>query len=227
MGVMLSVITVFVYVMNDRPDLHLWHTVKLNEEYKVAREAEITSFDDYMNLEDRLFTQLKTDIYDPVSKLSNEHFNRFNQGSLVDPTHFKKNWNRSFILEPVQSRGGVLLLHGLSDLPYSLRALALTLYKQGYYVLGLRMPGNGTAPSGLVYASWQDMASAVRLAAAHVRQQIGEQQPMVFVGYSMGAAQVVNYSLQALQDKSLPSAEVLVLISPAVGVSKIAALAVW
>ena len=43
----------------------------------------------------------------------------------------------------------------------------------------------------------------------------------------MGAAQAVNYSLDALQDKSLPRAESLVLISPAIGVSAVAALAIW
>ena len=68
----------------------------------------------------------------------------------------------------LKAQGGVLLLHGLTDSPYSLRALALTLNAHGYRVLGLRLPGHGTAPSGLVTLKWQDMAAAARIAMAHL-----------------------------------------------------------
>ncbi len=227
LGAALSAVAVLVYLLNDRPDLHAWHTVKLDKEYTVASESTIKSLADYLELEGELFAQLQTDIYDVPSTLPRSELNRFDRNSLADPTHFNKNWNRSFIFKPEKPRGSVLLLHGLSDSPYSLRALALTFYQQGYYVLGLRLPGNGTAPSGLVTAKWQDMASAVELAVAHVAQQIETQQPIYLVGYSMGAALAVNYSLQALQDETLADAEALVLVSPAIGVSEIAALAVW
>ena len=43
----------------------------------------------------------------------------------------------------------------------------------------------------------------------------------------MGAALAVNYSLDAIKDKNLRPADALVLISPAIGVSAVAALAVW
>jgi len=60
------------------------------------------------------------------------------------------NWNRSFVLPQEEPALGVLLLHGLSDSPYSLKALGERLNGQGAMVLGLRIPGHGTAPSGLV-----------------------------------------------------------------------------
>lgn len=226
-GILIGAVTLYIYLMNNRPDLYLWHSVYLDEEYSISKQAEITSFDDYLALEDKLFKQLQTDIYSRPSTLPHNELNRFENGSLADPGSYPKNWNRSFILKPDQPRGGVLLLHGLSDSPYSLRALAEKLYQQGYYVLGLRMPGHGTAPSGLKHASWQDMAAAVKLAMDHVNRQIGTQQALYILGYSMGAAQAVNYSLDALQDKSLRRADAMVLISPAIGVSGVAALAVW
>ncbi len=226
-GTLVGAITLYIYLMNDRPDLSLWHTVNLDEEYTVEKQTEVASFEAYLELEDRLFKQLQTEVYSEVSSQKLNQLNRFENGSLANPSSYPINWNRSFILKPDQPRGGVLLLHGLSDSPYSLRALAKELYQQGYYVLGLRMPGHGTAPSGIVHASWQDMASAVKLAASHINKQIGLQKPMYMIGYSMGAAQAVNYSLTALQDKTLRQAEALVLISPAIGVSGVAALAVW
>lgn len=226
-GILIGAVTLYIYLMNNRPDLYLWHTIYLDEEFTIEKQAEIASFDDYLALENKLFQQLQIDIYSKPSTLPRSEVNRFENGSLADPGSYPKNWNRSFILKPDHPRGGVLLLHGLSDSPYSLRSLAKELYQQGYYVLGLRMPGHGTAPSGLVHASWQDMAAAVKLAADHVSRQIGAQQPLYMVGYSMGAAQAVNYSLDALQDKNLRQSDAMVLISPAIGVSGFAALAVW
>ena len=38
---------------------------------------------------------------------------------------------------------GVLLIHGLTDSPYSLRRVGQILYERGFYVLGLRLPGHG------------------------------------------------------------------------------------
>jgi len=43
----------------------------------------------------------------------------------------------------------------------------------------------------------------------------------------MGAAQAVNYSLDALRNNKLRRADAMVLISPAIGVTAVAALAVW
>jgi alpha-beta hydrolase superfamily lysophospholipase len=213
--------------MDSRPDLQLWHTVHLDEEYSVSKSVKINTFDGYLRLEDRLFKQLQTEVYDKPLMIPDSRLNRFDKKSLSDPTHYRKNWNRSFILAPENPRGGVLLLHGLSDSPYSVRSLAQSLFRQGYYVLGLRMPGHGTTPSGLVNVSWQDMALAVTLAVGQVSNNIGMQKPMYLLGYSMGAAQAVHYSLRALQDKKLRRADAMVLISPAIGVSEIAALAVW
>ena len=42
----------------------------------------------------------------------------------------------------------VLMLHGMSDSPYSLRHLAEVYRARGFVVLIPRMPGHGTAPSG-------------------------------------------------------------------------------
>ena len=227
LGAFFSAVMVFIYLMDSRPDLHPWHTVELDEEYTVEKLGKVSSFDDYLKLEDRLFEQLQTEIYNAPLTMPESRLNRFDKNSLADPTHYQKNWNRSFTMAPDNPKGGVLLLHGLSDSPYSVRALAIKLYRQGYFVLGLRMPGHGTAPSGLVHASWQDMAAAVKLAVQHVSMKAGPQQPLYLLGYSMGAAQAVNYSLDALQDKNLRRADAIVLISPAIGVSSIAALAIW
>jgi hypothetical protein len=53
-------------------------------------------------------------------------FNRYSAGSRSDPGVWPVNWNRTFHLAPAPgaaSRGAALLLHGLTDSPYSLRSI--------------------------------------------------------------------------------------------------------
>ena len=125
-----------------------------------------------------------------------------------------------------QPRAKVLLLHGLSDAPYSLRAMAQQLHGAGATVLGLRVPGHGTAPSGLVHVTWQDMAAAVQLAVEHLANSGGES-PLYIVGYSNGAALAVHHVLANLDDTTAPRIAGLVLLSPEIGVTPAAAFAVW
>jgi len=113
--------------------------------------------------------------------------NRYGRNSLSDRGNASPNWNRSFELTTTTPKAGVLLLHGMSDSPYSLRPLGQTLNAAGATVLGMRMPGHGTAPSGLVEITWQDMAAAVRLAMRHVATQVGERS-LYIVRYLTGAA---------------------------------------
>lgn len=125
-----------------------------------------------------------------------------------------------------QPRAGVLLLHGMSDSPYSLRNLGERLHEAGAYVVGLRIPGHGTAPSGLIEVTWQDMEAAVKIAVSHLAVE-AKGQPLHIVGYSNGGALAVNYALAAANESSLPQVSSLALLSPEIGLTKVAALAIW
>ena len=120
----------------------------------------------------------------------------------------------------------MLLLHGYSDSPYSLRGFAQMMRDAGAYVLGLRIPGHGTIPSALKYTTAEDMTAAVRLAMHHVKSAMGDR-PILIVGYSNGAALALNYDLEAVEDATLPMAAGLVLMSPEIGVTRAAAYASW
>jgi hypothetical protein len=130
--------------------------VNLDAEFRAADAASVKTLDDYRRLEDRLFAQLVERVYGAVGDADRRALNRFSAGSLSDPLPYAPNWNRTFELVPDRPRGGAVLLHGLSDSPYSVRALAELLYVRGYWVVGLRLPGHGTAPSGLLHVAWED-----------------------------------------------------------------------
>ncbi len=201
-----------------------WHTEKLDEEFTADKTDEVKTFDDYLQLEDRLFKQLDEKVYAQSPTGPDYKLDRYSPGSAADPRKKNPNWNRSFELSTDKPQGAVLLLHGMSDSPYSLHTLGKTLNQNNYWVVGLRMPGHGTAPSGLRYITRHDMAAAVRLAMTHLGNKV-KNQPVHIIGYSNGATLALEYTLDALEGKNAPVPASLVLISPAIGIHPAAAMA--
>jgi len=223
-GLVLVGVAFYVRFLSSGPELKPWHQVQFKSEFTVAREKEITTLEDYRKLEDRLFDELRTRVLERIDPKDRRPLNRFNPGSYSDPATWPLNWNRTFQLGPAQAPAAVLLLHGLTDSPYSLRSIGDHLATRGFRVIGLRLPGHGTAPAGLLSFEIEDMQSAVRLAMRDLRRQLGASAPIYVVGYSNGAAIAVDYALSALDGDSLPRPAGLVLISPAIGISKLAVL---
>jgi alpha-beta hydrolase superfamily lysophospholipase len=225
-GGLIAGIAGMAVVLNDRPDLHVWHKADLDEEFTI--DSEVDDFAGYRALEDRLFAQLDREVYDELSSPSHEarKLNRYDRGGLADPQRWPRNWNRSFEMPHESPSAGVLLIHGMSDSPYSMRSLAERVHAEGAFAVGMRVPGHGTAPVGLVDVEWQDMAAAVRIAARHTHDMAAGS-PFLIVGYSNGGALAVHYALQALKDDSLPLPAQIVLLSPEIGITKLAGLAVW
>jgi len=222
--VLVSVAFVAVGSGCGRPTLQPWHTERLTAEFTASRAGEIQTFSDYQRLEDDLFQQLDEQVYAHVGTGPEYELARYSSGSAADPHLRSPNWNRSFELGADNPIGGVLLLHGMSDSPYSMRRLGTALNEHGYQVVGMRMPGHGTSPSGLKFVQWEDMAAAVRLGAAHLAGAVGGR-PIHVVGYSMGGALALNFALDALEGDASPVPASLVLISPAIGIHPSAALA--
>ncbi len=207
----------------DKP-LKPWHTEKLTEEFTQSKADKVRSFEDYLQLEDRLFKQLDDEVYAKSPTGPEYKLDRYSTGSLADPRKQTPNWNRSFELAADHPRGAVLLLHGMSDSPYALRTLGKALNEHGYWVVGLRMPGHGTAPSGLRFISRHDMAAAVRLGMTHLDQKVSGK-PVHMIGYSTGAPLALEFAIDALEGKSAPVPGSLILISPAIGIHPSAAIA--
>jgi len=209
---------------NSGPPLQPWHTEHLSAEFTARKADDVRTFADYLALEDRLFEQLREEVYDATETGPAYRLVRYSSGSAADPESRQPNLNRSYELRVDEPRGAILLLHGMSDSPYSLRSLGKALHERGYWVLGLRLPGHGTAPSALKRASWRDMAAAVRLSMTHLAKQVG-QKPIHVIGYSTGATLALDLTLDSLDGQIQPTPTSLVLISPAIGITRLAALA--
>jgi len=227
LGLVLIALAAYWHFLRSGPEPRAWHETAL-QDYTAADASEVATLADYWKLEDRLFADLEERVQGRIEAADRTAFNRYNTGSRSDPGIWPVNWNRSFRLEPAAgsaARGIALLLHGLTDAPYSLRSIGEHLAADGFEVVGLRLPGHGTAPSGLVTFRFEDMQAAVRMAMLDLSRQAGPDQPIYLVGYSNGAALAVDYTLSALEDEALPKPAGLVLISPAIGISRLAAIA--
>jgi len=61
-GAAVALLLVGVAYMETRPDLAVWHTADLEEEF--TETSRVESFADYLALEERLFAQLHEQVYD-------------------------------------------------------------------------------------------------------------------------------------------------------------------
>ena len=208
----------------DLPELQPWHTDAPRSELTASDIDGGLTLAEYLTREDESMREVRNRIEPRTPDAFKIGYNRYFSGSPSNPRALSTDWNRTFEFVPDTIRGGALLVHGMSDGPYSMRAMARILQDAGFYALALRMPGHGTVPAGLARAEWHDWAAAVRMGVRHVRQRIGEGRPLLIVGYSNGGALAVLYTLDALADPSLPRPDRLVLVSPMIGVSPLAVL---
>jgi hypothetical protein len=221
-GFALAVVGVYHHLLGELPDLKPWHRASFEQEFSAARASEVKTLADYLALEERVFAELRAKVGAATAPADRLAHNRYFPGSAADPDAQPTNWNRTFELAPDQPRGGVLLLHGMSDSPYSLHAVAASLHQRGWHVLALRLPGHGTAPSGLLDLHLQDLRAAARLGMRHLRERLGPVAPLMIVGYSNGAALGAEYAVSMLEGEQLPRLDGLIMISPS-----LAALAAW
>jgi len=227
LAIAISVLAVLVFRAWESqrgPPLDLWHTYVPHD----AGAAEIDRMDwpQYVAAENLLFDEVRREVTEKLSAAARTPGNRYFDGSPVYPGKFSQDWNRSFILEPEGTpAGAVVLLHGLTDSPYSLRHIGKLYRDRGYLAVGIRLPGHGTVPGGLSRVAWADWSAATRLAVREARRQIGPARPLHLVGYSNGGALAMKYALDALDGTALSRPDRVVLLSPMIGVTSLARFA--
>ncbi|MFV0594639.1 alpha/beta hydrolase [Shewanella sp.] len=223
LGIAVALLLTGIHFLNARPDLSLWHTTELKNEFHY--NTKLDNFRDYIALEDKLFAEVDKKVLQKVSATDASPVNRYVKDSMSDPARWPNNWNRSFEWPKANAPFGVLLLHGMSDSPYAMSNLAAH-FKDKAHVLGLRLPGHGTIPSGLTSLYWQDLAAAVNLATAHMKQEL-KGKPLFVIGFSTGAAVALNHELERINQEKAPDYAGMIFMSPAIGLAPIAAAARW
>ncbi len=218
---LLAVLALRAWETRGGPDLQPWHTHVPKE--LSPREMDDTDWPGYLAHEEAMVAKMRDYLRRKMPPEGRVASNRYYEGAPMFPGRFAQDWNRSYQLLPAGTpRGAVVLLHGLTDSPYSLRHVGRRYAERGYVVVGLRLPGHGTVPAGLTNANWQDWMAATRLAVREAQRAAGAQVPLHLVGYSNGGALAMKYALDSLEDATLARPDHVVLISPMIGVTAFA-----
>jgi alpha-beta hydrolase superfamily lysophospholipase len=206
------------------PPLGPWHTFRPQE----PKPAELDALDwpGWLQREAAIFESVRREVTDKLAPEDQVADNRYFAGSPVYPGRFAQDWNRSYTLDPEgPPKGVVVLLHGMTDSPYSLRHVGRHYREAGWAVVAPRIPGHGTVPAGLAAADWRDWMAATRLAVREARRRVPAPAPLHILGFSNGGALAVKYATDALLDPSLVRPDRLVLFSPMIGVTSLARFA--
>jgi alpha-beta hydrolase superfamily lysophospholipase len=220
----ISFLAIRVVWVQRGPPLALWHTYVPHE--LRAKELDASDWNRYLAEEARIFESVRTEVTQKLDPEDRIPLNRYFDGSPIYPGHFSQDFNRSYVLEPTGSPvGAAVLLHGLTDSPYSQRRIAQTYRDHGFVALVIRLPAHGTVPAALTDVEWEDWSAATRLAVREARRRVAPSAPLHLVGFSNGGALAVKYALDAISDPQQARPDRLVLISPMIGITRFARFA--
>ena len=221
---LLTFLGVRVYDTQRGLPLEPWHTYVPHE--LRAEKLEAADWTQYLAAEAKIFDDVQREVSQKLEPGDRVPANRYFDGSPVYPAHFVQDFNRSFVLEPNgKPVGAVVLLHGLTDSPYSQRHIARFYRDHGFLAIVPRLPAHGTVPAALTDVEWEDWMAATRLAVREARRRTEPSAPLHLVGFSNGGALALMYALDSIGDEKLSRPDRLVLISPMVGITRFARFA--
>jgi alpha-beta hydrolase superfamily lysophospholipase len=223
-AVAITLLAVRIYDVQRGPPLELWHTYAPVE--LTADEVDAADWSQYLAAEQRIFDAVRAEVTAKLSAEERVPVNRYFDGSPVYPGRFAQDWNRSYVVEPQGPPvGAVVLLHGLTDSPYSQRHIAARYAQHGFVAIVPRLPAHGTVPAALTDVEWEDWLAATRLAVREARRRVGPSLPLHLVGFSNGGALAMKYALDAIEDPVLTPPDRIMLISPNIGITAFARFA--
>jgi alpha-beta hydrolase superfamily lysophospholipase len=222
--VLLTLLGVRIYDSQRGLPLEPWHTFVPKE--LSAAKLDVADWKQYVARENEIFEELRREVTQKLPEHDRVPVNRYFDGSPVYPARFRQDFNRSFILEPDgKPIGAVVLLHGLTDSPYSQRHIANFYRDRGFVAIVPRLPAHGTVPAALTDVEWDHWIAATRLAVREARRRVGPSAPLHIVGFSNGGALALIHALDSLGDPKIPRPDKLILISPMVGITSFARFA--
>jgi alpha-beta hydrolase superfamily lysophospholipase len=221
---LVTLLAVRAYDSQRGPPLELWHTFVPHE--LSAAEIDGSDWARYMAAEAKAFDEVRSEVTERLEPNARHAGNRYYAESPIHPGRFARDWNRSYVMRPDGAPvGAVVLLHGLTDSPYSLRHIAQRYVDAGFIAVAIRMPGHGTVPGGLADVEWEQWTAATRLAVREARRLSDARAPLHVIGFSNGGALAMKYALEAASDRALARPDRIVLIAPMIGITSLARFA--
>ncbi|UHQ19854.1 alpha/beta fold hydrolase [Lysobacter sp. KIS68-7] len=226
---LLAIVGLRAWQSTQGPPLRPWHTLAPVElDADAIRRG---GWAKYVAAESRMFEQVHDGLQRKMNPSDRTPLNRYLDGGRASPLAYGRDWNRSFELAPAGApRGVVVLLHGLTDSPYSMRSLAMVYRDHGFIALVPRLPGHGTVPAGLTREGRVEWEAAVDMAMAEATRRAGGRLPVHLVGYSNGGALATLHVMRRIARGEPSDVQRVVLLSPMIEVNaaaRFAGIAAW
>ncbi|KGJ97624.1 alpha/beta hydrolase [Colwellia psychrerythraea] len=126
-----------------------------------------------------------TDTYQQLA-IKNQWSNTPNISQLVAPFELAQNNNDK----------AIILIHGLTDSPFSFHDLSQFFFQQGFTVRTLLLPGHAIAPSELLNVEYSEWQQAAKFA---IEDTLNDYQQVYLGGLSTGGALIFDYLMQQKQ----------------------------
>ena len=110
------------------PDLKPWHRLVPSAEVRASDVRPTFTLDDYLAREEKVFAEVRTQIEDRLPSEERLSPNRYDRAGRASPSRLGRDWNRSFEMAVTAPGCAAVLIHGLTDSPYSMRAIAERLH---------------------------------------------------------------------------------------------------
>ena len=221
---LLTFFGVRIYNSQRGPPLEPWHKFAPRE--MTVDELDHADWRAYLDKEEEIFQSVRANVTEKLPEADMVPYNRYYAESPVYPPSFAQDWNRSYLLSPQRAPvGAVVLLHGLTDSPYSLRHIGARYRDHGFAVVAIRAPAHGTTPAALSATDWETWLASTRLAVREARRLAPKPLPLHIVGFSNGGSLALKYALDAIENETLDRPDDLILISPMVGITRFARFA--
>ncbi|WP_166421132.1 alpha/beta fold hydrolase [Pseudoalteromonas sp. Z1A8] len=164
-------------------------------------------FSDYLDYEYKHINKAKPHANMPCPVITQTYRQLVTQGKRKpDPTI--ADIIAPFELTYPNSNKVALLIHGLTDSPFTYHDLAQVYYQQGYTVRTILLPGHGSAASALLNVEVSQWQQAIKYGVERSVQDFDE---VILAGYSTGAALLIDY---ATKQTVSPKIKALMLYSP-------------
>jgi esterase/lipase len=157
-------------------------------------------FDEYIRKTGEMIVKTRVDI----NENNREHILNANVPFELKPDEEKYPRNRNGRYEK-----GIVFIHGLSDSPYLMRAVALHFQARGFLVRSILLPGHGTVPGDLLQVTYEEWIRATEYGVHQMKLHV---ENLYMGGFSTGGALCIREGLK------YPEIKGLVLFSPALGV---------
>ena len=112
------------------PPLEPWHRLTPKAEMTAADLTASFTLQQYLEREKAIFTEVQQALSSDVARRDSLQPNRYIPGNISSPSRLGWDGNRTFERVPNAITAGALLVHGLTDAPYSLHSLADRLASQ-------------------------------------------------------------------------------------------------